>query len=138
MKTKLITLTLALSVASLANAHNHEQLMSNDYQLFSPEITSKITEHKPVSLDFIASAISTPTQAVLKEKLGETKNIAVISDAEIWYYGVQITNQANQKCSVSFIFDRENGKLSTSADLISFHQLECESVVAQKLEKKNS
>ena len=66
MKIKLITLTLALSAASLANAHNHEQLISNDYQLFSPEITSKITEHKPVSLDFIASAISTPTQAVLK------------------------------------------------------------------------
>ena len=82
MKVKLITLTLALSAASLANAHNHEQLISNDYQLFSPEITSKITEHKPVSLDFIASAISTPTQAVLKENLGETKNVVVISDAE--------------------------------------------------------
>lgn len=90
MKIKLITLTLALSAASLANAHNHEQLISNDYQLFSPEITSKITEHKPVSLDFIASAISTPTQAVLKENLGETKNVVVISDAETWYYGVQM------------------------------------------------
>lgn len=132
MKIKLVTLTLALSTASLANAHNHEQLMSNNYQLFSPEITSKITEHKPVSLDFIASVISTPTQAILKEKLGDTKNIAVISDAETWYYGVQITDQANQKCSVSFIFDRENGKLSTLADLVSFHQLECESAVAQK------
>ena len=138
MKIKLITLKLALSAASMANAHNHEQLISNDYQLFSPEITSKITEHKPVSLDFIASAISTPTQAVLKENLGETKNVVVISDAETWYYGVQITDQANQKCSVSFIFDRENGKLSTSADLVSFHPVECELAVAQKLEKKNN
>ena len=101
-------------------------------------LVQKSPEHKPVSLDFVASAISIPTQAVLKEKLGETKNIAVISDAEIWYYGVQITDQANQKCSVSFIFDRENGKLSTSADLVSFHPVECESAVAQKLEKKNS
>ena len=38
---------IRLSAASLANAHNNEQLISNDYQLFSPEITSKITEHKP-------------------------------------------------------------------------------------------
>ena len=62
----------------------------------------------------------------------------MISDAKTWYYGVQITDQENQKCSVSFIFDRENGKLSTSADLVSFHPVECELAVAQKLEKKNN